>query len=86
MKMQDGELVCEWMTDSPTPAGVLKSVHCKCKKHGCKGGYLCAKFGLPCTDLCQCIQDMCENQASDKEEMSIAYDSESEYDSDEYDD
>ena len=65
-KMENGQLSYKWMSDSPAPPAVLKNVHCRCRKGGCKGACSCAKGGLPCTELCQCVPDLCENQASKK--------------------
>ena len=64
--MENGQLSYKWMSDSPAPPAVLKNVHCRCRKGGCKGACSCAKGGLPCTELCQCVPDLCENQASKK--------------------
>lgn len=60
-KLEDSSLAFVWMTIDPAPQSVLKTVHCKCKKSGCKGACSCHKIGLPCTDLCQCPPDDCTN-------------------------
>ena len=55
------QLVYKWMEHSPAPQYVLKSINCKCKKCGCKGT---CSWGLPCTDYCQYVRELCANRPS----------------------
>ena len=43
---------------------VLKSINYKFKKSGCKGTCLGLKGGLPCSDYCQFVRELCANRAS----------------------
>ena len=62
--MEEGQLVYKWMEHSPAPQSVLKSINCKCKKSVCKGTCSYIKGGLPCTDYCQCVRELCANRPS----------------------
>ena len=57
-------MVYKWMKNSPAPQSVLKSMNSKCKKSGCKGTCSCLKEGLPYTNYCQCVRELCANQPS----------------------
>ena len=54
------------MDNSPAPQSVLKSINSKFKKSGCKGTCSCLKGGLPCTDYCQCVRELCANGPSNE--------------------
>lgn len=78
-KIEGDTLVFDWMSGDPAPPSVLKTVHCKCQKGGCKGACSCSKINLPCTDLCRCLPEICTNR---KPESERASDSESDSGSD----
>ena len=63
-QLEDGQLVYMWLEHSPAPQSVLKSINCKCKKSDFKGTCSCIKGGLPCTDYCQCVRELCSNRPS----------------------
>ena len=52
------------MDTSPAPQSVLKSINCKCQKSGCKDTCSSLNGGLPCTDYCQCVRELCANWPS----------------------
>ena len=52
-------------TLSPAPEAIIQLVKCKCATERCSTNHCqCRKAGLPCTDLCSCLEgdDKCENQ------------------------
>ena len=74
-KMDNGNLVIDWMKLPPAPPSVLQNVHCKCKTTKCNAGVCgCLKAELPCTDLCQC--EHCENYSADSVSQPCCSDSE----------
>ena len=44
----------------PAPRAVIELIKCHCKT-GCKGRCSCSSNGLPCTPLCKCYGENCEN-------------------------
>lgn len=81
--VKDDNLVFVWMANDPAPQKVLKTVHCKCPKSGCKGTCSCSRSGLPCTDLCQCLSEICNNRKiADQTDHEIVSESDSDSDID----
>ena len=46
----------------PAPTSVMNLVKCGCKR-GCKGKCSCQKNNIPCTEVCNCVNFNCSNQA-----------------------
>ena len=54
-----------WLTLLPAPQQLLELVSCSCKK-GCGTGLCsCCRNGMPCTDVCQCVD--CTNRQDEGE-------------------
>ena len=49
----------------PAPIAVIDLVKCNCEK-GCKGRCSCYKNELPCTEVCGCIDYVCDNTLNAK--------------------
>ena len=70
-KIVEGELAIDWGDLPPAPSSLLELTHCSCKKTSCeksttgKGRCSCQQHGVPCTELCRCVD--CENSVSPKE-------------------
>ena len=63
-----GVLSINWMESKPAPDAVLEFASCKCKKIKCSNKQCkCKSLGLPCTDLCECVN--CENEPIASEEQ-----------------
>lgn len=63
-----GVLNVNWMENKPAPDAVLEFASCKCKKTKCCNKQCkCKSLGLPCTDLCECVN--CENEPIASEEQ-----------------
>ena len=76
-EIKDGLMEIQWMLRKPAPDVVLDLVSCSCKKKRCvSANCACKSHGLPCTDLCGCID--CEN----KDNVESDAESSDEYDSD----
>lgn len=66
-KIEDGNLVVDWMTLPPAPDSVMELAHCtsSCKKSSCSDASKCTclENNVPCTDLCNCARKTCSNIA-----------------------
>lgn len=64
-RMENGNLTVHWMTQNPIPNILLDQAMCKCKKNKCSTGHCsCKSSGIPCTELCVCLE--CANKGSDE--------------------
>ena len=50
--------------NSPAPRAVIDLVKCGCRK-GCVLNCSCGKNGLPCTEMCGCMDYECRNPFND---------------------
>ena len=58
-------ITVNWLTLLPAPQQLLELVSCSCKK-GCSTGLCsCCRNGMPCTDVCQCVD--CTNRQDEGE-------------------
>ena len=48
----------------PAPKAVIELVKCGCQKGGCTGNCSCNKNHVPCTPMCKCSADICDNASS----------------------
>lgn len=65
--IKDDNITFRWMTVPAAPAGVLQNVNCCCVKSQCVSlRCSCKKAGLPCTELCKCVD--CHNDIQWQEE------------------
>lgn len=74
----------------PAPDAVLHFVKCGCTKEKCSTNRCkCRKAGLPCTDLCSCMdneeEEPCNNVSEEEEEETDSEPSDQEDDSDDQD-
>lgn len=65
--LSEGKLAIDWMASKIAPDQLLEHINCGCKKGCSTQRCSCVKAGLPCTDLCKCID--CVNSASEGDEM-----------------
>ena len=69
-KLEDSRYRPILCVELPAPKAVLELTKCGCKT-GCKRRNCnCFKNGLPCTPLCKCYHDNCENPMQGKERSS----------------
>ena len=79
-KLEDGELVFDWMSQPPAPPSVLQDIKCNCRQNGCSSNRCsCQKANLPCTELCNCCDCLnASNKGMDDDEDDGEFDSEEE--------
>jgi len=76
-KIEDDNLVIDWMDLAPAPEEILELTHCNCKKAKCENRQCsCVAHGMSCTDLCSCIN--CVNQVHDSDDEDNPSDSDKE--------
>lgn len=83
-KLVDSEINIDWGDLPPAPSSLLELTNCSCKKTSCeksasgKGRSRCScqQHGIPCTELCRCVN--CRNSISAKEVESDEEDSDGE--------
>ena len=59
--LQDGVYTPIMCTLLPAPKAVIELTKCGCKKTACIGNCNCFKNTLPCTPMCKCNVEMCQN-------------------------
>ena len=72
--LSQGKLSINWMESNIAPDQLLEHINCGCKAGCSTQRCSCVKAGLPCTDLCKCIN--CNNNSdgtSDDEELLPEY-------------
>lgn len=59
-RLINNKLEILWLSLKPVPDVLIHQVHCKCKKSSCSTALCsCRGSGIPCTELCGCID--CQN-------------------------
>ena len=61
--LQDGLYTPVMCLCLPAPKAVIELTKCGCKKTGCIGNCNCYKNTLPCTPMCKCNEDTCQNSS-----------------------
>ena len=70
-KLVNGEVVPVRCLELPAPQAVLELIKCCCKTSNCTQNCSCSKNDLPCTPLCKCYGNVCENANNKVSEFDI---------------
>ena len=77
----DEQIEIKWLNKRPAPDAILEFVTCGCKKTHCINNQCSCKIvGLPCTDLCNCVDCKNDNREIDFDESDSEDDDENEMD------
>ena len=70
-KIEEDQLVCDWMDGAPAPVAVLDLLACSCSRSCKPPNCVCLQNGLKCTDMCKHTKD-CVNQTSGEHEDDVS--------------